>query len=224
LYHLWKQHPDWSQQQLASAVGGSESWGHKWLNRLADELAAGFSVEQICQGHSRARKTPVPKTDPLVVQEILLIGDQPPEGLRRVPGPEAIHYYLQRDPALQLFAPPVPCCKTIYRILKANDRIAQRDKRVHQPVERPAPRSCWQLDCKEVSSIPADPQGKQQHVVETLNLLDMATSVLLDAHVRSDFTAQTALEALAATLATDGCPKSITLDRDPRWVGREAGQ
>jgi putative transposase len=71
--------------------------------------------------------------------------------------------------------------------------------------------------------VSADPLGKQQHVVETLNIIDMGTSVLLDAHVRSDFTAETALEALAATLIKYGCPKSITLDRDPRWVGAPSG-
>jgi hypothetical protein len=43
-----------------------------------------------------------------------------------------------------------------------------------------------------VSSVPADPEGKRQHVVETLNIIDTGTSVLLDAHVRPDFTAETA--------------------------------
>ncbi len=81
----------------------------------------------------------------------------------------------------------------------------------------------WQLDFKDVSSVPADPEGKHQHVVETLNILDTGTSVLLDAHVRSDFTAETALEALASTLAKYGCPTRITVDRDPRWVGSPTG-
>jgi hypothetical protein len=71
--------------------------------------------------------------------------------------------------------------------------------------------------------VPADPEGKRQHVVETLNIIDTGTSVLLDAHVRSDFTAETALEAVAMTLAKYGRPKRITLDRDPRWVGSPAG-
>jgi hypothetical protein len=53
-------------------------------------------------------------------------------------------------------------------------------------------------------------------VVETLNVLDTGTSVLLDAQVRIDFTAKTALEALADPLQTYGRPQRITLDRDPR--------
>lgn len=76
---------------------------------------------------------------------------------------------------------------------------------------------------KDVSSVPADPDGKQQHVVETLNISDTGTSILLDAHVRSDFTAETALEALAQTLMKYGRPHQITLDRDVRWVGSPKG-
>jgi transposase InsO family protein len=124
---------------------------------------------------------------------------------------------------LQFFQLPIPSCKTIYRILKANDRIAEHGKPVHQPMERPAPMTCWQIDFKDIGSVPADPDGKRQHVVETLNIIDTGTSVLLDAHVRSDFTAETALQALAITLAKYGRPKRITLDRDPRWVGSPAG-
>ena len=158
-----------------------------------------------------------------MVEQILAIRDQPPEGLRRVPGQEAIHYYLERDPLLQFFQVPVPSCKTIYRLLKAHERIAERGKLLHQPWERPAPMTCWQIDFKDGSLVPADPDGKRQHGVETLNIIDMGTSVLLDAHVRSDFTAETALQALALSLAKYGRPKLITLDRDPRWVGSPAG-
>jgi transposase InsO family protein len=223
LYYLWQQHPDWSHAQFAAALGYSKAWVKKWLKRLREELAAGERLEHVLQGHSRARTTPSPTTHPLVVQQILSIRDQPPEGLRRVPGPEAIHYYLERDALLQFFHFPVPSCRTISRILKANDRISQDSKSVHQPMERAAPMTCWQIDFKDVSSVPADPDGKRQHVIETLNIIDTGTSVLLDAHVRSDFTAETALQALAMTLAKYGRPKRITLDRDPRWVGSPAG-
>lgn len=74
-----------------------------------------------------------------------------------------------------------------------------------------------------MSSVPADPQGKQQHVIETLNVVDSGTSVLLDAQVRQDFSAEVALEALVEPLQRYGCPASLTVDRDPRWVGSPAG-
>ena len=223
LYYLWQHHPDWSHAELAAALGCEVRWVEKWLKRFREELAAGQRLDHVLQGHSRARKTPPSRTQPLVVEQILAIRDQPPEGLRRVPGPEAIHSYLERDPLLQFFQVPVPSCKTIYRILKAHDRIPERGKLLHQPWERPAPMTCWQIDFKDGSLVPADPDGKRQHGVETLNIIDMGTSVLLDAHVRSDFTAETALQALALSLAKYGRPKLITLDRDPRWVGSPAG-
>jgi acyl CoA:acetate/3-ketoacid CoA transferase len=72
---------------------------------------------------------------------------------------------------------------------------------------------------KDASTVPAEPEGKQQHVVETLNIIDTGTSVLISSYVRSDFTAETALQALAQTFAEHGLPHSITLDRDTRWVG-----
>lgn len=223
LYRLHQQHPHWTQQHLAQALERSLKWVKKWLKRLREEMAAGVPLEQVLQGHLRARKTPPPRTHPVVVEQILAMRDQPPEGLRRVPGPEAIHSYLQRDPLLQFFQLPVPSCKTIYRLLKSHQRIPEHGKPLHQSLERPAPMSAWQIDFKDVSSVPAAPDGKRHHVVETLNIIDMGTSVLLEAHVRSDFTAETALHALARTLVRSGRPQRITLDRDSRWVGSPQG-
>ncbi len=192
LSRLQQVHPNWSQAEFAVVLGYSKAWAKKWLKRLREERAAGVPLEHILQGHSRARKTPASQTHPLVIQQILTLRDQPPEGLRRVPGKVPIHYYLERDPVLRFFQWPVPSCKTIYRLLKATDRIASRSKPVHQPLERPAPLTCWQIDFKDIASVPADPLGKRQQVIETLNIIDMGTSVLLDAHVRADFTAETA--------------------------------
>ena len=83
--------------------------------------------------------------------------------------------------------------------------------------------TAWQVDFKDVSSVPADPQGKHQHVVETLNVVDSGTSILLDAQVREDFTAEVTLEALSSTFQTYGCPPSLTVDRDARCVGSPQG-
>jgi transposase InsO family protein len=223
LYALWHHHPEWSHAQLAAALGASKGWVKKWLSRFREEEAQGIPLQHILQGHSRARKQLPDKIHPLMVESILSIRDRPPEGLRRVPGQEAIQYYLKRDPALQLFQLPIPSCKTIYRVLKNADRIASPSHRVPEPVERPAPLTCWQIDFKDVSSVTADPEGKRQHMVETLNIIDMGTSMLLAAHVRSDFTAETALQALSSTIETIGCPQKITLDRDTRWVGSPRG-
>jgi len=77
----------------------------------------------------------------------------------------------------------------------------------------------WQIDFKDASSVPAEMEGKQRHVVETLNIIDVGTSVLLAAHVAADFTAEVGLRALAETFQQYGLPQVIRLDRDPRWVG-----
>jgi transposase InsO family protein len=223
LYVLVTTCPHWTQPQFAQALGTSLGWVKKWMKRLRVGRAAGLPVAQILQGLSRARKTPPPTTSAFMVEQILAIRDHPPEGLRRTPGPKAIHYYLQRDDVLALFPEPLPSLKTIYRILKAHDRIAQKRPRDPEPMERPHPMTCWQIDFKDVSSVPADPDGKKQHVVETLNIIDMGTSILLAAHVRADFTAETALQALSSTIELYGRPTCITLDRDPRWVGSPAG-
>jgi hypothetical protein len=82
----------------------------------------------------------------------------------------------------------------------------------------------WQIDFKDVTSVPADPQGKQQHVVETLNGVDMGTSVVLGSVVRDDFTNETAISALTQLFLEHGLPDRITCDRDPRFVGSWSGR
>jgi len=150
--------------------------------------------------------------------------DEPPEGLGRTPGPKALLYYLPRDQSLQQAGLRLPrSTRTIHRLLREHGRIAKPLPRLSDPIERPKPMEHWQMDFKDASSVPADPDGKQQHVVETLNIIDMGTSVNIASHVRSDFTAETALRALAETFSHHGRPKSITLDRDTRWVGSPQG-
>jgi len=81
----------------------------KWLRRLrqadhADVLAL--------HSYSRARHTPPASiaSQPALVQRILEIRVAPPENLQRVPGPEAILYYLHRDPAFKQAGVRLPRC------------------------------------------------------------------------------------------------------------------
>src|SRR2546421_7764478 len=106
LYYLRQHHQEWSPAQLAAVLGYSEDWVKKWLKRFQEELAQGLPLEEILQGHSRARKHPPEKTHPVVVAEILSIRDHPPEGLRRGSRPEANSNYLQSSPPLRLFHLP----------------------------------------------------------------------------------------------------------------------
>ena len=58
---------------------------------------------------------------------------------------------------------------------------------------------------KDASTVPADPHGKRQHVVEILTIIDKGTSVLVAHHVRADFTAET---------ASFGCRTDVRLHMD----------
>jgi len=63
-----------------------------------------------------------------------------------------------------------------------------------------------------------------QHVVEVLNTVDAGTSLLLEAQVAADVTAETALACSADTLRRHGLPEVVALDRDPRFVGHAPTQ
>ncbi len=54
--------------------------------------------------------------------------------------------------------------------------------------------------------MPAERDGKRQHVVEVLNTVDKGTSILVEAQVRADFNAETTLQEIASLLRTHGLP------------------
>lgn len=60
--------------------------------------------------------------------------------------------------------------------------------------------------------------------MEPLNSVDAGTSLLVEATVRRDYNAETALKAVMDVLAAQGLPQRMRFDRDPRWVGSAAGR
>jgi transposase InsO family protein len=222
LQKLMQLHPEWTQQELADWIGRSLGWVKKWVKRLRE---ASPGDTHVLFGKPRGRTTPYPQTDQEVEERILAIRDIPPENLQRTPGPRAILYYLPRDPQLQHRTEPLPrSTRTIWKILQRNDRIARQRCRKRQPIERPQPLEEVQMDFKDVSSVPADPTGKQQHVIEVFNFVDAGTSILLDAQVQADFHAQTVMSAVIHFLQQYGVPYKMTFDRDPRFVGGATGR
>jgi transposase InsO family protein len=217
LRRVLRDHPEWSVPQLAQHLGRSVSWVKKWRRRLRE---AAPDDEAVLQSRSRARKHPPPSLSPLAIERVLAIRDAPPANLQRVPGPKAILYFLQQDPELQAagIAPPRSTA-TIWHVLRRHGRIPPHLRPAHEPVDLPPPLTSWQLDFKDVSTVPRDPDGKRQHVVEALNCVDCGTSLLVGADVRADFTEETTLTAIADLLRAHGRPLEITLDRDPRFVG-----
>jgi len=144
LRRLMGLHPQWTHKQYAQAVGMSLGWVKKWKKRLQE---AEPEDEQVLHSRSRARQHPPERISESVVERIIEMRDEPPEGLRRTPGPKAILYYLPRDPGLQAERLP-RSSRTIYRILQQAGRIAHRLPHLHEPQERPAPMSDWQLDAE----------------------------------------------------------------------------
>jgi transposase InsO family protein len=214
---LLRTHPHWSVRDFAEAVGRSCGWVKKWRRRLR---AASPQDETILHSLSRARKHPPSPLHQQVIDRILEIRDHPPGNLQRTPGPKTILYYLARDPALLAQNLRLPrSTRTVWLILHQYGRIARPGERRHTPMDRPPPMTSWQLDFKDASTVPATPDGKQQHVVEVLNTIDTGTSILVNAQPREDFTAETTLQAIVDTFRAHGLPEAVTLDRDPRFVG-----
>jgi hypothetical protein len=215
-----QEHPEWTVKQYQEVTNRSQSWVKKWRKRLAQEPGN----EAVLRGLSRARKHPSERISEVVINRILEIRDSPPQNLKRIPGPKAILYYLHQEEELARRERLPRSTRTVWRILRQYKRIVDPPPVLHTPVERPEPMSSWQLDFKDVSTVPAEPEGKQQHVVETFNVVDVGTSVLVQAQVREDFTAEAVLETVADLVRQVGLPKSVTFDRDPRFVGSWSAQ
>jgi hypothetical protein len=193
---LAQQHPEWTHQDLADALGMSGSWVSKWLQRLR---RADPDDVMVLHSRSRARHTPPVSiaSQPAVVRRILEIRTDPPENLQRVPGPETILYYIHRDPALQGAGMRLPRSQTtIWKILRQACCIEQDRRRKPKPLELRQPGEEVQFDLKDASSVPADPDGKRQHVVEIANFVDAGTSIWLHREVGSDFDAEALFERL----------------------------
>jgi len=138
LHWLAQRHPHWTHHELAAALGMSRSWVSKWLQRLRQA-----DPQDVMALHSRSRARHTPPTSiasqPAVVQRILGIRLEPPENLQRVPGPEAILYYLHRDSALQSAGVRLPRSQTpIWKILRSAGCIAQDRRRKPKPSFAPA--------------------------------------------------------------------------------------
>lgn len=215
-------HPEWTYPQLAAAIGCSVSFVKKWLKRFRE---ADPDDLQVLFSRSRARHTPPSPPDLRLVQRIIEIRTTPPENLQRTPGPRTILYYLHRDAELTAHGiVPPRSTRTIWKILRKLGYILDPVERTRRPSEPREPLQEVQMDFKDVTTVPPDPLGKQQHVVEVLNFVDAATSILLSADPHADFHAETALEAVATFLRSYGLPAMLTFDRDPRWVGSASGR
>lgn len=217
LRKLHQQQPNWPKQRLAEALGYSLSWVKKWLKRFA---AADPDDETVLYSRSRAPCHHQKRVQKKVERKILEIRDHPPGNLARVPGPVAILYYLHQDEEMIASGAYLPrSTSTIWSVLDRNQRIYRYRRPRPEPEERPEPLTHVQIDFKSVSTVPADPDGKQQHVVETLNMVDKGTSILQTATPREDYNAETVITVIVDSFLVNGLPEEVTFDRDPRFIG-----
>jgi transposase InsO family protein len=221
LFCLARQHAEWTYPDLAAAVGRSESWVKKWLARFKQVRTTDLTL---FQSRSHARHTPPPPTPPPVVERILSIRDEPPDHLRRVPGPRTILYFLHKDPEALALGMPLPrSTRTVWKVLRAHGRIATELAPHHQPLVPPEPLAEVQADFTASGSVPAEPDGKRQHAMEACFFEDVGSRQVPYAEVNADFHAETALEAVISCLRHTGLIGKLTIERDPRWVGSPSG-
>ena len=214
---IWFEHPNWSREKIAKEVGRSEAWVRKWLKRIRQ---APLEDREVLIGRSRVPHKLPPSIPEEVVNKILDIRDHPPQQLGRIPGPLTIMYYLSKEQSLIDKGAKLPSStSTVWRILDKHHKIPRPLPPIAEPEERPAPGVEWGMDFHDVSTVPAEPEGKQQHVVEILNLVDHGSSAVVASEPASDYNAETALRKVADILQDTGCPDRIRLDRDTRWVG-----
>ena len=205
-------------RELAQATGGSLSWVKKWVPRLRPDL----TNDALLHRQASPRHYAQPSRSPEVIAKILDIRDHPPSNLQRVPGPQAILYFLRQAQPLTTTPVRLPkSTRTVWQVLTQYQRIRRPLKTDHEPLPPAAPLQHWQFDFKDATTAQAPESDKRLHQVEILNVVDSGTSLVLDNQVRPDFTAETALLALASTFLQHGLPQSLTFDRDPRFVGSQ---
>jgi hypothetical protein len=123
--------PDLTLKAMAAQLGRSYSWGKKWAKRLVQIPVDDVSV---LHSQSRARKTPFPAWDPLVLARVEHIRLLPPDGLQRTPGPKAILYYLPRDAEVRERGCRLPrSTSTIWKFLTRLGLLSSSPLVKHQP-------------------------------------------------------------------------------------------
>jgi hypothetical protein len=215
LRDLLASNPDSPIEELKTTIGRSADFVCKWKRRF---LSGQSDDQSLVRSQSRRRKQLPAPLDARVEAAILAVRDQPPAQLGRTPGPRCIRALLKRDETFLELGLPVPCTTKIWQVLVQHQRILRCVPVKHKEIIRPAPMSEWEIDFTDVDTAPAEPDGKQQHAVELLNVVDRGTSILVDSLPASDYSEETTVIALVDVFMKAGLPQAIRLDRDPRFV------
>jgi hypothetical protein len=208
LYHLLKEHPDWSNRRCAAHLGHSEAWVRKWRQRFRDTLTQTIGM---FRGHSRRPHNSPPPITPEVKDAIGDLRHDLSRQYNRRAGPILIRAGLRQQPQLASFRLPTST-RTINRILHELGYITPPKRRVHEPLTLCAPMEEWEMDFCQLF-VP------EEGVFEIFLVVDAGTSRVVYVEASSGYSAETALEALARLFISHGLPQRLRMDRDPRFVG-----
>lgn len=207
LQQLLKEHPDWTNKQLAKATGFSIAWVRKWRPICSQET----TQLKDFTSKSRAPKRIPNKTSQEAIKYVIDLREELSRKYNRPAGPDLIAHELKERQATTKIRLP-RSSKTVWRILSANGLIAKKSKRVTEPIDLPAPMEEWEIDFGEVWI-------ENEGVFEMFLAVDRGTSrvVFLDGMLNG-YNAQAALDVLLQLFIINGTPKRLRFDRDPRFV------
>ena len=220
LRHLMGKHPDWTisqfQRQIKQDIGYCFEWTRKWCHRLKDGDPHDFTI---LLSQSRRRKTPYDSISEEVEAKIIHYRDTLSKEYNRPVGPKNIRYQLQNDEHLRWLNVRIPTSTaTITKVLHKYQRILRPAPRIHIPRTPAEPMQEWEIDYTDVSTAHSDATHKTRHQVESFHVVDAGTSIELTTVIGDDFHAETMISVFLDLFMTAGLPRTIRLDRDPRFV------
>lgn len=209
LYHVMKEHPDWSKYRLGKVLGHDPKWVDRWIKSY--HLQKTPCLEMF-QSQSRARKKAPQRVSEDTKQLIGQMRIELSEVFHRRAGPKTIQYWIKKHQ--KQIAMPVDMPRsgsTIARILREMGYVKPQSKVQHEPLILPAPMTEWEMDFGEIHL--------EEWKVEFFLVVDRGTSHVVYLESSDGYNAVTALQAVAQLLLLHGCPKQLRFDRDPRLWG-----
>jgi hypothetical protein len=200
--------PHWTAPQLAEAIGRSERWARKWLQRLRTSELTDLKryVSQSRAPKSRPRQTP-----PEIKEIVCELRETLSEKYHRPAGPRLILAYLLKDTRLQASDFFIPTSsRTLSQILRERGYILPRRKVEHLPLPLCAPMEEWEMDFCEITL--------EDGRFEFFLVVDRGTSRVVYLEGCPGYRADSALLAVYRLLASCGLPARLRFDRDPRLV------
>ena len=164
LQHLFHAHPESTEKELAAWVGRSLGWVKSGSNAFMRRLKTTSACCSACPG---AVESPIRRSlhwwknafSPLArALQRICSGFQAPKRFCTT--------WLATLSYWSMLSPCHARTRTIWKVLQHHGCIVRPVRLPPQPMERPAPRSAWQIDFKDASTVPADPHGKQRRVNE----------------------------------------------------------